>query len=178
VLFIAGIADASSSIYLYVVAIFVNGFFAGALLNYTLSHILFLTAPETHYIVTAVVTMFRGFASSFASAVGGGIFTRVLKSHLSAHHDLDPDLIRRLLGSPALVGDLEGFEKMIAIEAYESATKTLFLTGCVMSLVMTVVQAGTGWASPTRTKGYKVVETEEDEADEQEEHTVRNRGRT
>lgn len=158
---LAIVADAVSHIALYVAVIFINGFFAGALLNYTMCHALFLTQPETHYIVAALVAMFRGFAGSFASAIGGGIFTRVLQTRLSAHHDLDPDLIRKLVGSPAMVGELHGFEKMIAIDAYESATKTLVLSGCVLTLIMTVVQAGTGWTGPP-TKPYDAESTEEE----------------
>lgn len=119
-------------------------------MNYTLSHLLHLTNPHVHYIVTALVAMSRGFAGSFGSAVGGGFFTRVLKSSLEAGfstHQLpqQPELVRKLLGSPALVVHLVGTEKLVAIESYEHAVRMLFLAGSVVALAATFVQAGVGW---------------------------------
>jgi hypothetical protein len=125
---------------------------------YSLSHVLHLTLPQTHFIVSSLVAMFRGFAGSFGAAIGGGIFSRVLKAKLEEgfaghHRDTDVEsLIRQLLGSPALVQRLTGFEKDVAVEAYECAIKTLFLAGFVLTVVMTVLQAGTGWTAPTTSK--------------------------
>lgn len=127
-----------------------NGLFAGALLNYALSHLLHLTDKRVHYIVTSLVAMSRGLAGSFGSAVGGGFFARVLKSSLEAgfsSHDLpqQPDLVRRLLGSPALVAHLDGVEHVVAVQSYEHAVRMLFLAGSVVAVAATCVQAGVGW---------------------------------
>lgn len=142
----------SSSVALYFITTFMNGIFAGSLLNYTLSHLLHLTSPDVHYIVSALTAMSRGFAGSFGSAVGGGLFIRILKKSLEtgfSKHDLPPrpDLVRTLLGSPATVMQLTGLERMVAIESYEYAVQMLFLAGSVLALVATVFQAGTGWRS-------------------------------
>ena len=135
---------------IYVGATFLNGLFAGAMLNYALSHLLHLTDTNVHYIVTALVAMSRSLAGSFGSAVGGGFFARVLKASLEAgfsSHGLAqrPDLVRRLLGSPALVAHLDGIEHVVAVESYEHAVKMLFLAGTVVALAAACVQAGVGW---------------------------------
>ncbi|OGE50483.1 hypothetical protein PENARI_c016G06021 [Penicillium arizonense] len=145
-----------SPVALYFSVIFLNGLFAGALMNYTLSHLLHLTSPAVHYIVTALLAMSRGFAGSFGSAVGGGYFARILKPSLEAGfaaHGLppQPELVRELLGSPATVMRLTGTERLIATESYEHAVQMLFLAGSVLALVSTVVQAGVGWTPETDT---------------------------
>lgn len=137
---------------LYVATTFLNGLFAGSLMNYTLSHVLHLTSPHVHYIVSSLIAMSRGFAGSFGSAVGGGFFTRILKTSLEkefAEHDLPsrPDLIRTLLGSPATVMQLTGTERLVAIQSYEHAIRMLFLGGSLVALTATAFQAATGWTS-------------------------------
>jgi hypothetical protein len=144
------ISTPDSPVALYFATTFLDGLFAGALVNYTLSHVLHLTSVPMHYIVTSLLTMSRGFAGSFGSAVGGGFFARVLKASLEsgfATHGLppQPELVRKLLGSPATVGRLSGSERVIAAESYEHAVRTLFLAGGALALVATAVQAGTGW---------------------------------
>jgi hypothetical protein len=157
-LMIALLSTTNSPVFLFFFAVFCNGFCAGALLNYTLSHVLHLTLPSTHFIVTSLVATFRSFAGSFGSAVGGGIFSRVLKSHLEAgfnDHDSynslyenNDDLIRELLGSPALVWKLEGYEREVAVAAYQSALRTTFFAAFCLVTVMALLQAGTGWKAP------------------------------
>lgn len=93
--------------------------------------------------------MFRGFAASIGSAVGGGFFTRVLRRSLEnqfAQRGLESQegLIRRLLGSPALVNKLAGVEKEIAVDGYVWALQALFLTASALALAMMMFQAGTG----------------------------------
>lgn len=119
-------------------------------MNYTLSHLLHLTSPDIHYIVTALVGMSRGFAGSFGSAIGGGFFTRILKGALETGFDQRglsprPLLVRTLLGSPATVMHLEGIDRVIAIESYEYAVRTLFLAGASVAIISTLFQAGAGW---------------------------------
>lgn len=165
-LLIAVLSTPNSSVILYAIVLFANGFTCGAFLNYTVSHVLHLTAPSTHYIVTGLISTFRSTAGSFGSAIGGGIFSRVLKSRLeqgfadgSYDDGVIPDdqqeLIRKLMGSPALVWQLEGYEKQAAISAYQDALRTMFLAGVALVLLMTFVQAGTGSTPP--------VEADEDE---------------
>ncbi|KAJ5930165.1 hypothetical protein N7466_005658 [Penicillium verhagenii] len=142
---------------LYMIATFLNGLFAGALMNYTLSHLLHLTSPHMHYIVSALFTTFRGLAGSFGSAVGGGFFTRILKGALEtgfAQQGLPPkpDLVRTLLGSPVTVSHLEGIERLVAIQSYEHAFRMLFLAGTFVTLVATACQAGAGWAPGSEEK--------------------------
>lgn len=55
------------------------------------------------------------------------------------------DLVRKLLGSPALVKLLEGNEKMVAVNAYVSSLRQLLLCGGALAVCMVFVQAATGW---------------------------------
>ncbi|KAJ5119208.1 hypothetical protein N7448_010914 [Penicillium atrosanguineum] len=147
---LAFLSTPTSSAVLYMFVTFLDGLFAGSLMNYTLSHVLHMTNPESHYIVTSLVAMSRGFAGSFGSAIGGGFFARVLKGSLEtgfSQHGLSPrpELVRTLLGSPATVLNLSGLERLVAIQSYEYATRMLFLAGSALALAATVFQAGTGW---------------------------------
>jgi hypothetical protein len=150
---LAILSTPSSPTIAYVVSTFFNGLFIGASMNYALSHMLHLTDPNVHYIVTSLLGMFRGSAGSFGSAIGGGFFQRELKKALEkgfGKHGLSAkdDLVRKLLGSPALVRKLSGLEKEVAIQSYEHAVKLLILGGCVLALVATIIQACTGWKAP------------------------------
>lgn len=151
---------------LYFLTVFVNGLSTGAALNYTLAHLLHLTPPSTHFISTSLLTTFRGFAGSFGSAIGGGLFIRVLKGSLEkgfeAHGGLEgrEELVRRLLGGPALVKGLEGIEREVAVGGYVTALRVLFTAGVGLALVMVAVQGLTGWKKGVEEIG-KV--TEEDE---------------
>lgn len=154
---LAFLSTPTSSAMLYLSVTFLDGLFAGSLMNYTLSHVLHLTNPELHYIVTSLVAMSRGFAGSFGSAIGGGFFARVLKGSLEtgfSQHGLPPrpDLVRTLLGSPATVMQLTGLARLVAIQSYEHATRMLFLAGSALALGATVLQAGTGWRSGVNDK--------------------------
>ncbi|CRG88419.1 putative MFS-type transporter YusP [Talaromyces islandicus] len=170
-LMIACLSTTNSPVFLFFFAVFCNGFCAGALLNYTLSHVLHLTLPSTHFIVTSLVATFRSFAGSFGSAVGGGIFSRVLKGQLEAgfngHDSYDnfnknnDDLIRELLGSPALVWKLEGYEREVAVAAYQSAIRTTFLAAFCLVTVMALLQAGTGWNAPVGSKKVKNLDAQD-----------------
>ncbi|KAI2463636.1 MFS general substrate transporter [Annulohypoxylon bovei var. microspora] len=141
----------------YVVIVFFNGLFTGAALNYTLAHLLHMTPPETHYIATSLLGTFRGFAGSFGSAIGGGIFARTLRESLEkGFQAIDgPDrdrgeLIRKLIGSPALVynGGLGSQEHEIAVQGYVDAIRVLFQAAVVLSVIVLVIQATTGWRGP------------------------------
>lgn len=148
---------------LYLLSVFVNGLCIGAALNYTLAHLLHLTPPSTHFISTSLLTTFRGFAGSFGSAIGGGLFVRVLKAKLEEGFEENgglkgrEDLVRKLLGSPALAKSLEGAERSVAISGYVEALRTLFLAGMGLAAIMVFVQAGTGW----KTGVEKKIESEE-----------------
>ncbi|MCJ1438454.1 hypothetical protein MMC27_007844 [Xylographa pallens] len=135
---------------LYLLSTFLNGLVTGAALNYTLAHLLHLTPPSTHFIATSVLSTFRGFAGSFGSAIGGGVFTRILRASLEkgfAEKGLKGrgELVRKLLGSPALVAGLSNGEREVAIGAYGDAIKGLFWAGAGLAVVVIAVQAGTGW---------------------------------
>lgn len=150
---LAGIATEYSSPVLFVLVVFVCGAVTGAALNYNLAHLLHLTPPSTHYVATSLLATFRGFAGSFGSAIGGGLFTRTLYRSLEdgfeeaglPHRE---DLVRRLLGSPALVENLNGKERDVAIRGYQDALRVLFLAGAGLAVVMVFLQAGTGWNAP------------------------------
>lgn len=135
--------------WLYVLDVLVSGGLTGAALNYNLAHLLHLTPKSTHYVATSLLATFRGFSGSFGSAIGGGMFSRSLYDSLTrqfAEHGIkNEDLVVRLLGSPALVGSLEGVQKEIAVKGYEEALKMLFLSFAGLAALMILVQAGTGW---------------------------------
>lgn len=137
-------------VYIFI-SVFLNGLCTGASLNYTLAHLLHLTPSSTHFISASLLTTFRGFAGSFGSAVGGGIFIRSLKTQLEAGFAANgglagrEELVRKLLGSPALVQKLEGVEKEVAVRGYVGGLKTIFLASAGLALLMVLVQAATGW---------------------------------
>lgn len=134
----------------YLALVLANGFFTGASLNYTLAQILHLSPPSTHFIVTSLLATFRGFAGSFGSAIGAGIFGRILKTSLLhgfadaglAHRE---DLIIKLLGNPRTVQELSGVERAIAVEGYEGALRGLFGTACGCAFLALITQAAAGW---------------------------------
>ena len=130
-----------------------NGVAAAGVVTYTPIHLLHLCDPQNHAFALGLLTNARGFAGSFASAIGGGLFLRMLKGSLERGFRnsglvYEPDLIRKLLGSPAMVQELAGEEKLIAMHGYEYSLKMIFLFGGGLGLLMAIVQAGTGW------KGY------------------------
>lgn len=147
------ISTPTSSWALYMLLVFLNGLITGAALNYTLVHLLHLTSPEVHPIIISLLATFRGFAGSFGSAIGGGLFGRVLHQSLVErfaraglkHRD---ELVRRLLGSPALVSKLKGTEKTIAIGAYQDAIRVLFFAATGLAIIVTLIQACTGSKAP------------------------------
>jgi predicted MFS family arabinose efflux permease len=141
----------------YVVTVFTNGLLTGASLNYTLVHLLHLTQPSVHPIALSLLATFRGFAGSFGSAIGGGLFERVLyKSMVKgfAHAGLDhpKELIRKLMGSPALVRTLQGKEKEVAVQAYEKGIKALFGAAIAVGILVVILQASTGWKEAAETE--------------------------
>lgn len=153
----------------YLLSVFANGLCIGAALNYTLAHLLHLTPPSTHFISTSLLTTFRGFAGSFGSAIGGGLFVRVLKKTLEDGFENDgglkgrEELVRKLLGSPALVKTLKGTEKTIAVNAYVAGLRNLFLSGVAIAVVVVVIQAATGWKAPEKEKPVGVVSARDEE---------------
>ncbi|RYC54933.1 hypothetical protein CHU98_g11280 [Xylaria longipes] len=162
---------------LYVAIVFLNGLFTGGALNYTLAHLLHLTLPETHYVATSLLGTFRGFAGSFGSAIGGGIFARTLRDSLekglkaldgSDHLSQDRvELIRKLIGSPLLVyhGGLTDAETTVAVQGYGAALRVLFQAAVVLTAVVLLLQAATGWRGP----GDKAKDHEEAVRDERSE---------
>ena len=159
---ISMVSKATTPASLYILMVFLNGFSTGAALNYTLAHVLHLTPKSTHYIVTSLLATFRGFAGSFGSAVGGGLFIRTLRDSLeNGFREASPGedkqgLIRVLLGSPGIVSGLEGTDRVVAVKGYEDGLKTLFLAGAGLAALMILVQAGTGW------RGYVEESSKED----------------
>lgn len=135
---------------LYIATAFVNGIITGATLNYGYAHLLHISHPKQHSIVTSLVAMFRGFAGSFGSSIGGGIFRRTLKANLEVgfegqEFEGKDKLIRQLLGSPVLARSLHGEQREIAKYSYAAATSTLFLTACALVLGVCILQACAGW---------------------------------
>lgn len=165
-------SNAGSPAWLYVMIISLNGFCTGAALNYTLAHILHLATPETHFIATSLLATFRGFAGSFGTAIGGGVFTRSLRSQLTAGFerldgttDLSPrrlTLIRRLLGSPNFVfnGYLSTAEREVAVKGYEAAFSVMYASAAALVVLVLLVQAGTGWTAPANQESEDEIEEE------------------
>lgn len=149
---IASISTRDIAMGWYFLAAGLNGFTIGGSMIYTIAHVLHRTPPQTHNIVFSLIAMFRGLSASFGSAIGGGIFSRILKQALEQgfedkgmSSEGKKELIRRLLGSPALVGKLVGVEREVAIDGYVVAIRTLFMTGAAVAAIATLVQVGTGW---------------------------------
>ncbi|KAK3053488.1 hypothetical protein LTR09_005657 [Extremus antarcticus] len=166
---LAALSTEHSNPVLYVLVVFCCGAVTGAALNYNLAHLLHLTPSSTHYIATSLLATFRGFAGSFGSAIGGGLFQRTLYQSLEdgfakeglRHRE---DLVHRLLGFPALVENLRGVEREIAIRGYEDALRALFLAGAGLAVLTVFVQAGTGWRPATdEAKKDNAVEEIDDE---------------
>lgn len=65
----------------------------------------------------------------------------------------EEELVRKLLGSPALVKGLVGMERSVAVAGYVDALRGLFGAAAALALVMVVVQAGTGWRGLEEEKG-------------------------
>lgn len=157
-LIISQISTPNSNVYGYVCSLFVNGMVTGALLNYTLAHVLHLTIPTTHVIVIPLNAAFRGLSGSCGSLICGGIFLRSLQQSLEQGFSNEEiphkaDLIRKLVGTPRLVQQLDGMEYEVALQSYITAFRTLFIAGAGLALLMLVFQAGTGWKAPKSIDG-------------------------
>ncbi|KAH6840705.1 major facilitator superfamily domain-containing protein [Chaetomium sp. MPI-CAGE-AT-0009] len=174
---LAFVSNAVTSTWLYVTVVFVNGLCTGAALNYTLAHLLYLSSPDVHFIVTGLLSTFRGFAGSFGTAIGGGVFTRTLRDALVAGFErLDggeglgkarEKLITVLIGSPAVVwkdGVLSVAEREVAVLGYERALEVLYKSAAAMCVLVLVMQAGTGWkaAETGDDRGFEEVVDEGD----------------
>ncbi|KAF7561290.1 hypothetical protein G7046_g2856 [Stylonectria norvegica] len=156
------VAIPGASIPAFIMVIVVNGVATGAGLNYTLAHILHLSHEGTQYVTTSLLATFRGFGGSFGTAIGGGIFYRLLRTSLTeAFLQLDggeslgddrKHLISRLLGTPGLVhdGSLDAAEQKIAIEGYAGAAKGVWQAAALAGVVILVFQAATGWTAPKK----------------------------
>ncbi|ETN42461.1 uncharacterized protein HMPREF1541_01617 [Cyphellophora europaea CBS 101466] len=151
----------------YIAVSLSNGLCAGAILNYTLAHVLYLTPHESHVVVIPFIAMLRSLAGSFGSAISGGIFLRSLSSTLrSSFADVDlpesrkEELVTQLIASPNLVYRLPTKSLFdIALNAYVNAYRVMFTAGAAIALGMLFVQAGTGWTAPN----VKEEETESNE---------------
>jgi hypothetical protein len=75
------------------------------------------------------------------------------------------ELIRKLLGGPALVSSLIGDEKEVAVAGYVTALQGLFAAASGLAMLMVLVQAGTGWRTPME----KADETSQNGADDHDE---------
>lgn len=163
---LAVLSTHDSNKWLYVLDVLVSGGLTGAALNYNLAHLLHLTPKSTHYVATSLLATFRGFSGSFGSAIGGGMFSRTLYNSLTrqfAERGIrNEELVIRLLGSPALVGSLEGVQKEVAVQGYEEALKMLFLSGAGLAALMIFVQAGTGWTGAEEEETQAVSDSEEE----------------
>jgi len=156
----------TSAIGLYIGALFCNGFVVGALLNYSLAHLLHMTPTSQHVIVIPFNATFRSFSGSFGSSIAGGYFLRSLYRNLdegfrSIGMPHNGELVRKLLGSPLLVQKLEGDERLVAVDAYTGAIKATFLAGVGLALIMLIVQAGVGWVAPPE-DGDKLARSDRD----------------
>lgn len=147
---ISQLVTPQSPIWLLIIILFCNGFIVGALLNYSLAHLLYLTPADQHVIVIPFNATFRSFSGSFGSAIAGGYFLRTLYDELDARLKTlgvedRTEMVKKLLGSPLLVHKLAGATKEAAIEGYSAALAKMFMASVVLALMMLAVQAGVGW---------------------------------
>ncbi len=158
-----------TSLAAYMTLVAVNGLTAGAVVTYTPAHLLHLTDPSVHALALGLLTTARVFAGSFASAIGGGLFSRVLKSRLEqgfekAGLEPNPELVEKLLGSPAMVQRLLGKEKEVAVQGYVDSLEVGFLLVAALTFAMTILQACTGWKGfKEKAAAYDRVDGEENE---------------
>ncbi|KAK4211446.1 major facilitator superfamily domain-containing protein [Rhypophila decipiens] len=163
--------------WVYILMLFGNGWSTGAQLNYSLAHLLHLSRPETHFIVTGLLATFRGFAGSFGTSIGGGVFNRTLRGLLGqGFRRLDgggqlskarEELIKVLIGSPAKVyeeGLLNAAEREIAVLGYEATLRVLYTGAAAVCVLVFVLQAGTGWNAPRPVVSEEDIEDEVEEA--------------
>ncbi|KAK4670566.1 uncharacterized protein QC763_212890 [Podospora pseudopauciseta] len=141
----------------YIAVVFINGLCTGAAVNYTLAHLLHLAPAKDHFIVTGLLATFRGFAGSFGTGIGGGVFNRVLRGSLTrgflelGHGELTErreKLITVLVGSPAAVwqeGVLSKMERGVAVGGYEMALRKLYMGAAGVTVVVLILQWATGW---------------------------------
>lgn len=165
-------SNAAAPAWLYVLLVFLNGLCTGAALNYTLAHLLHLATPETHYVSTGLLATFRGFAGSFGTSIGGGIFMRKLREQLTAGFEaldgtagLSPGrmtLVKRLIGSPNLVqsGILSEAEREVAVRGYEVALKVMYNSAVALVVLVLLFQAGTGWTEPSKQESEEEIQEE------------------
>ena len=142
--------------------VLLNGLATGATLNYTLAHILHLSHDGTQFITTSLMGTVRGFGGSFGTAIGGGVFYRLLRAALEkGYANLDgglteerTELVRKLLGSPNHVfsGGLGPEEQKVAIEGYAGASRATWAAAAGLGVLVVLVQLGTGWTSPEEGK--------------------------
>lgn len=154
---VSWVSTPTSNMWLYLLFIFVNGFIAGCLLNYSLAHVLHLTVPSTHVIVIPLNAMFRSLSGSFGAAISGGLFLRTLQHALKDEFKQrgltgKGQLIRQLIGTPRLVQSLEGVDREVALLGYETAFRTMYMAGACLAIIVLLIQAGTGWTAPETVK--------------------------
>ncbi|OBT82878.1 hypothetical protein VE02_08649 [Pseudogymnoascus sp. 03VT05] len=146
---LAFLATPSSPAILIVTTTALIGLATGAALTYTVPHLLHLTAPPTHFVATSLIATFRAFAGSFGTAIGGGLFVRVLRRNLEQGFAeigvRKPELIEELLRSPATVGELQGVEAEVARLGYVIALRTVWFSAAAVAGVVIFVQAAAGW---------------------------------
>ena len=79
--------------------------------------------------------------------------------------DGEEELVRKLLGSPALVAKLSGVENEVATSAYVNSIRVLFSAAAGLSVIAILMQAGTGWRKGVEKKEPKGPDDEEEEED-------------
>ncbi|KFY27584.1 hypothetical protein V491_00836, partial [Pseudogymnoascus sp. VKM F-3775] len=145
---LAFIATPSSPTPLIIATTALLGLSTGAAITYTLAHLLHLTTPPTHFIATSLITTFRGFAGSFGTAIGGGLFVRVLRRSVERGFSeigvRKPELVEELLRSPVTVGGLQGLEAEVARSGYVEALRTVWFSAAAVAGMVVFVQAAAG----------------------------------
>lgn len=175
---VAGTDPAHTSLVVLIVVIMINGAGTGAGFNLSLSHVLNLSHRDVEYVSSALLGTFRGFGGSFGSAIGGGVYTRILRStlvkgflelgedanHLSPHRQ---KLVNQLVASPAMVhhGGLDPAEQQIAVNGYITATSGLWRSAAILGLIVILIQAGTARKAPKdRDENGDITEEERNQA--------------
>ncbi|KAH7312688.1 major facilitator superfamily domain-containing protein [Stachybotrys elegans] len=167
---VAMVATVEAPIWCFVALLFANGFSIGAGLNYTLAHLLHLTSGrDAQYVATSLLATFRMFAGSFGTAIGGGVFYRLLRAlltqgflDLDGTEELSParkKLIAKLLVSH-LYGDSSEEVHQVTVQAYAGAARGLWHAAAILALIMTILQAMTGWKGPEQEDANREEEEE------------------
>uniref|UniRef100_L2GAZ9 MFS multidrug transporter n=1 Tax=Colletotrichum fructicola (strain Nara gc5) TaxID=1213859 RepID=L2GAZ9_COLFN len=144
-------ATADGALWTLVAAVVLNGLATGATLNYTLAHLLHLSAPAEHFISTSLLGAPSGASAAASARPSAAACSTAQRREGGADYEADWE--------PGVVcnGGLVPAEHAIAVERYAGASRGTWQAAAALAVVAVLIQAGTG---RTRPVGQKEVDDE------------------